>query len=183
MRSKKKVITIGSIVILLVVIVITVIVIINKNNIKIRKNNIENAYRNLVEEVNKYNNIRDDIKIIIDEFYYNKINDEYEDDMKLFDDYSDILKNIKKDIEILDDNCQRKINDKICNGYKIIYERLVNIYINDINNFNKKLELYNAEDLSDKKLELYTNIYRDYIDYNKDNIYEEVDNGEESKES
>ena len=61
---------------------------------------------------------------------------------------------------------------------------VVNIYINDVNNFNKKLTLYNEEELSENKLEQYSSIYKEYIDYNKDNKYEEVDNnGENSQES
>lgn len=181
MRSKKKIIVIGSIIIAIVVIAIITIIIINKKNIQERKDNIENAYQKLIKNVERYNNIREDVKLIINEFYYNKIEDEYDNDIKLFDDYSSILEDIKKDIDILDNNCKNGLNDKVCNKYKITYEKLVNIYINDVNNFNKKLALYNEEGLSENILEQYSSIYNEYIDYNKDNKYEEVDNnGEES---
>lgn len=181
MRSKKKIIVIGSIIISLVVIAIITIIVINKSNTQKRKNNIENAYQNLIKNVERYNNIREDAKLIINEFYYNKIEDEYDNDIKLFNDYSSILEDIKKDINILDNNCKNGINDKVCNGYQKLYEKLVNIYISDINNFNNKLTLYNDEEQTNNKLELYKGIYEEYIDYNKDNKYEEVDNnGEES---
>ena len=184
MRSKKKIIVIGSIIITIVVIAIITIIIVNKKNNQKRKDNIESAYQGLVKNVERYNNIREDAKLIINEFYYSTIEDEYDNDIKLFDDYSKILKDIKENINVLDNNCKIGLNDKACNKYKITYEKLVNIYINDVNNFNKKLTLYNEEELSENKLEQYSSIYKEYIDYNKDNKYEEVDNnGENSQES
>ena len=85
MSSKKKIIVIGSIIITIVVIAIITIIIVNKKNNQKRKDNIESAYQSLVKNVERYNNIREDAKLIINEFYYSTIEDEYDNDIKLFE--------------------------------------------------------------------------------------------------
>ena len=81
--------------------------------------------------------------------------------------------------DILDSKCNiiysdSNVNNK-CKNYKYNYELIVNVYMNDINNYNKKLNSYN--DNYDEKLEEYKTKYN-YIDYNNDKKYEEVETNE-----
>ena len=51
-----------------------------------------------------------------------------------------------------------------------MYEEMVNVYINDIKSFNKIIDKYNED--TNNNLEKYkSNLYSDYIDFDKDGVY------------
>ena len=88
MKNKKLII---SCIILTVLVVITSLIIVFLNNInkdkKITKDNIDSineSYNNIKEEVINYNNLRKDITGVINNFYYNTIEEKHSDNFKLF---------------------------------------------------------------------------------------------------
>ena len=88
----------------------------------------------------------------------------------VLDGYEKVVDDVGIRVAALDDLCNnvyyssRDVNNK-CIGYKSVYEKINNIFVTDINNYNKNIKVYNSHNKS--KLEKYrTN--RKYIDYNKD---------------
>ena len=117
--------------------------------------------------------------MLFNDFYYDTISSKYEENKKLLDNYTLIIDNISDYVKVLDSKCNiiysdSNVNNK-CKNYKYNYELIVNVYMNDINNYNKKLNSYN--DNYDEKLEEYKTKYN-YIDYNNDKKYEEVETNE-----
>ena len=133
----------------------------------------------MVKEIENYNSTRLNVASIINDFYYDTISSKYEENKKLLDNYTLIIDNISDYVKVLDSKCNiiysdSNVNNK-CKNYKYNYELIVNVYMNDINNYNKKLNSYN--DNYDEKLEEYKTKYN-YIDYNNDKKYEEVETNE-----
>ena len=173
------------IVILLVSVVVISFVTMFVNNInedkEIVKKNIETineTYESYKDEVNNYNKSREDISLFINNFYYDKIENEYSNNLEKLNNYDEIMNKITNKIKIFEEKCITIYNDNninsICNNYKNDYEIIVNVYLNDINNYNNKLNSYNKD--NNKKLDLFKSKYiNNYIDYNNDGIYSKKD--------
>jgi len=67
--------------------------------------------------------------------------------------------------------------NKICNNYELLYEKLVNLYVKDLNNYNSKIKGYN--EYKNTNEELFKMIHNDYIDYDEDGIKEGISSEEE----
>ena len=86
-------------------------------------------------------------------------------------------------VETINSKCNVIYSDievnKICDSYDTLYEKLINLYVQDLNNYNNKITSYN--EYKKESIELFNQIHKDYIDYNKDNTYEGriVENGKE----
>jgi len=180
MKNKKILIAIGITVAMLIVISLVTVFIINLNNDKKKTEEnmvlINDSYNNLKNEVENYNNIRNDISEFINNFYYDTIEEKYVDNLKSLNDYDSIIGSITNEVKILDSKCNISYIDdeinNICNNYKKDYETIVNVFMNDITNYNNKLDSYNKDE--NKKLELFKSRYiNNYIDYNNDNNYEQ----------
>ena len=179
---KKKLI----IIIISIILVIGILVLILINNIYKDKTDIakdieviNDNYQGMVKEIENYNSTRLNVASIINDLYYDTISSKYEENKKLLDNYTLIIDNISDYVKVLDSKCNiiygdSNVNNK-CKNYKYNYELIVNVYMNDINNYNKKLNSYN--DNYDEKLEEYKTKYN-YIDYNNDKKYEEVETNE-----
>ena len=179
---KKKLIIIGIIIFLAVGLIMYILVNnIYKDKTDIAKDieTINNNYELVKKEIENYNTIRLQVADIINEFYYETIKDNYNNNKLLLDNYTLVVDNITKYVKELDSKCNviynnSDVNTK-CKNYKYNYEVIVNVYMNDINNYNNKLISYN--EYSNNDLELYKTTYN-YIDYNNDNKYEEVNANE-----
>ena len=84
---------------------------------------------------------------------------------------------INKKVNKLDNLCLNRlfkdgVVNNICSNYKVYYETLNNIYVNDVNDVNNIIVSYNSE--YDRGLEVYS-VDREYIDYNKDGVFLERD--------
>lgn len=176
---KKKLIIIISIIVLIVIGLAIYLGIksIYKDKTDIAKDieTINNNYELVKKEIENYNTTRLQVADIINEFYYETINDKYDSNKLLLDNYTLVIDNITKYVKELDSKCNviynnSDVNNK-CKNYKYNYEIIVNVYMNDINNYNNKLTSYN--EYSNNNLKLYETTYN-YIDYNNDNKYEEV---------
>jgi len=180
---KKKSIIIISIILVIVLIISLVVIFINNVN-KDKKqqeenmNIVSNSYDKIKEEVENYNNLREDISIFINNFYYDRIENDYQTNLNILKDYDETINKITNEVKKLDSKCNTIYSDKdinhICDNYKNDYEVIINVFINDINNYNNKLKLYNEDNY--KNLDLFkSNYINDYIDYNQDKIYSKKD--------
>ena len=177
--NSKMLIIIGLFVVLIIVSLIVMFILNLKEDKKITQDNINTiniSYDNIKNEVVNYNNLRNDIANFINDFYYETIEEEYSNNLTLLNNYDEIINKITNEVNILDSKCNITYSDSevtnICNNYKTDYETIVNVFINDINSYNIKLESFNTD--RNKQLILFkSNYINDYIDYNNDNIYAE----------
>ena len=99
--------------------------------------------------------------------------DKEEEFSELFKDYSKEINNIDNYINNINLRCNGIYNDseinKVCNSYKLVYEKVINLYVSDIDNYNKFIEEYN--EYKKENIELIEKVH-DYIDYNNDEKYE-----------
>ena len=181
---KKKLITTSIVLFILIVIVILFINMTKKIKNEQKTNDlnisiITKNYDNFQNSILEYNKNRNDIIDIINNFYYDSISIKDEQNKGVLSNQEDMLDSIKEMVLELDNKCDRIYKDininNICDRYKGEYEILVNVFINDINSYNNKLSIYN-KDMNDN-IDLYKTEY-EYIDYNNDNIYEEVENND-----
>ena len=137
---------------------------------------IKDSYELLNGNVSSYNSIRDEISIKLASFFYDSYMKEKNSYDDIFTRYNSTVGEIDKNIANIDKYCDVLYNDsnvnKICGSYKVLYEKLVNIYVSDLNNYNQKISGYN--EYKKDNIPLFTMIHSDYIDYNKDLEYAEV---------
>ena len=145
---------------------------------------INSSYQELQSNVIEYNKYRSLVGDSLSSYYQDSFGDEYDKIVSEFEGYDKVVSNISNNIDVIKNNCGDKIfadsdvND-ICNSYKSSYEEIVNVYVNDINNFNKFVNTYNSEtgnDLSNFK----SSVIDNYIDYNNDGEYRGMEDNEES---
>ena len=181
MKNKKNIIILLLTLFIGVVVILVVYNTLNSRTIKKEKQDkVTKAYSDLTEEVKEYNEIRTQYNEKISNFILDKYKEEHEEYLKLLNSYNEVITNIDKSINALSDNCNIIYKDsntnKICSNYKQTYEKLINIYISDIKNYNNNITKYN--EYKNDNIELYKAIYDEYIDYNNDNTYEGRDNNE-----
>lgn len=177
---KKKIIVIVIMIIIVIIIAIginTFIKNIKEDNKKTteRMNLIKEEYHNLEENIKKYNETRISLTNKLQEIYTDNLTQDYEKIKKIFQEQEQNIKENQKYVKILDNNCkiqvfsEKKVNT-ICSNYQQYYEQLVNVYWNDLMNFNKIIKNYNT--ISQIKLEEYiSSQVTGYIDYNQDGEY------------
>ena len=145
------------------------------------KSNIsfKSEFKKLEQNINNYNGIRDNIETNLNDYYTEKLTNDYNTYIDLLTKEENTIKQIETNIDNIKNNCQNRIfNEKevnnICNTYKDYYETVVNIFIKDKNQVNKMITTYN--NTTNNTLEEYiSNTYNDFIDYNEDRIYLERD--------
>lgn len=159
-----------------IIIIICLFIIVFNNYININRDIsvVKNSYNNLSDNVDSYNNIRGELEVLFNNFRYDSFNldiSKYED---IFIRYDNVIKKIDYNIVNLDNRCNIKYNDKnvnkICSNYKIIYEKIINLYIGDLSYYNSVVSSYN--EYSDGGVDFVNLLYDKYIDYNDDGIYD-----------
>ena len=174
--SNKKNLIISIIIVIIVLLIALIIINISKSKkqTNINKEMIIKSYNNLTTSVKSYNEVRTKYDEMTKDFVlstYKSKQTEYEE---LLNKYNDIIKNIDSEVTQLNGYCTQLYDDgevnKICDGYKNLYEKLINIYVTDLNNYNDKIKAYN--EYQNESLKLFTMVHNDYIDYNEDKIYE-----------
>ncbi len=175
MKNKKQVlIAVGAVI--LIAFIIIIIITTNKekketqNNMTIIKNN----YDMLTKSVTKYNDIRSSYKEKSSVLIMNSYQDKHEEFTKLMEEYNSVVSEIDNYIANINLRCNRlypeiTINN-ICNGYKLSYEKIVNLYISDVKQYNNFITSYN--EYKKMELPLIKLIHSNYIDYNEDKVYE-----------
>ena len=144
---------------------------------------INSSYQELENNVREYNKYRGLISDNLSSYYKDSFLAKYNDLISNFEEYDKIILNISNNIDTIKNNCgdslfaNSEIND-ICNSYKSSYEEIVNVYIGDINNFNKFVNTYNSE-TGEELNKIKSSVIDNYIDYNNDGEYRGMeDNGE-----
>jgi hypothetical protein len=112
--------------------------------------------------------------------------DNYEDIVGQLKHYESLIDEAKDMSSYLKDNCVKRYSvleaNSLCDAYYINLEKTINLYIVDIELFNKKIDEYNAwtekENASVtatteyEKLEKYASVnYPDYVDLNEDGTF------------
>lgn len=183
MRSKKSIL-IGIILIIFIAFVVIFVLTTRKDKLETERNmeNIKKNYNLLTTSVNYYNEIRTKYATMSSVLLMDKYEESHEEYTKLLTDYNKVMKDIDTYITNISFRCNNKYSDteinKVCDNYKELYEKLVNLYVNDLNNYNKFIDKYN--DYKNTELEKFEMIHNDYIDYNNDNVYEGREEREES---
>jgi len=173
----------------LIIIVITIIIVIfiiniikskkeTQSNIKI----INAAYEYLSLDVKNYNEIRKEYLDMSTNFILEEYEKEHEKYISLLTKYNNVVEQIDSHIYDINPRCNQLYYDtntnSICSSYKVLYEKLINLYVSDLTSYNHKLEEYNQ--YKNNNLDYFEMIHNDYIDYNDDGIYEGSDSNEEN---
>jgi len=181
MKKKKIIITI--IIVILIITFITIYIInINKSRKEMQNNSeiVKTNYEKLTSYVKTYNEIRTKYTNLSSNFFYETYKDKHNEYVSLLTEYNNIIEKIDNSIDNIDIRCNVIYNDKsinsICSNYKVTYEKLINLYINDLTDYNQKLSGYN--DYKKDNIEEFNMIHTEYLDYNLDKIYEGKDNNE-----
>jgi len=145
---------------------------------------INKDYKELSEVVNTYNEIRTKYIDLTSNFILDKYKDNHEEYVELFTNYNNAINEIDNLVKDISTNCNYIYKDKnannICSSYKILYEKLVNLYVGDLLDYNIKLSKYN--EYKNDNIPEFKMVHNDYVDYNNDNVYEGRDTSEENKE-
>lgn len=93
--------------------------------------------------------------------------------------YESIVDTIVKKVKTMDGLCNdvyypdSSVNSK-CSNYKLIYEQVINYFMNDVNLYNGAIKTFNDQQASvgsTLKLEEYKTTKK-YVDYNNDGVFE-----------
>ncbi len=138
------------------------------------------TYKTFSDEVDKFNDIRNDLYLnVFDNIYYETMGNSDASVKETLKKYEDTVDNIAKTTKDMKNLCgdiyftDAKARTK-CEGYASVYEQIVNAFVSDINVYNKSIDEYNdyqKEKNSDAKLEYYKTTKK-FIDYNNDKKYE-----------
>lgn len=135
---------------------------------------ITSNYQLVSEKVTEYNQLRLTLNDYMKNFYFDTYLANESRYLETLNNYDQVLKDIQNYIQIIESKCTVIYKDStvnsICQTYQGLYEKLVNLYVTDITNYNSKIIGYN--DYKNSDIELYPMLYQEYLDYNKDNIYE-----------
>ena len=184
-NSSKKIILIVSI-ILVVVVIMTILIMGIINDKKKTNDNMElikNNYDLLSANVHEYNQIRSDLSNKLNNFIYEDYNKEHDSYVEILNKYNNNISLIDENVKVIKDKCNVIYSDigvnKICNSYGSLYEKLINLYVIDLNNYNNKISSYN--EYKKEEISLFNMIHSEYMDYNNDGKYEGVSNDGEEK--
>ena len=153
-----------------------------KKEMEKNANYIRENYQDLSKNVESYNQIRTNYTDMSKDFILDTYKDSHQEYLNLLTKYNETIKDIDKNIENISSKCDLIYDDtevnKICQSYDTLYEKLINLYVNDLTNHNEIINKYN--NYKSDNLEMVNMIHNDYIDYNKDNEYEGRGTNEEN---
>lgn len=150
------------------------------------KTSIVNDYEDFKVKVEVFSEERTNIYQSLNKItYLTDIKVNYASLIEEYKKYEETLKEIDKVSKDLKVNCFEQefkevtINNKI-SAFVINYEQAVNYFIQDVNNFNEKVKLYNDwlkqtyPTAQVVELEEYASSYTKYVDVNNDGVFEGV---------
>ena len=100
--------------------------------------------------------------------------DSYTEAVDEVENASNVFKNNCVNDHYIDVNVENK-----CKAFVDAYEKAINSYVEDIDNFNMKIDELNEKRKDEDKLENYECKYK-LVDLNKDNTFEKIEHKEES---
>ena len=157
------------------------------------QNDRNETYRRMDEVTDEFEDFSANTSVfeaLRDELYSNVLSNIYYDSMYITDtnvknklsNYESLVDSLGKGAEKLDKLCENVyypdsvVNNK-CKNYKIIYEQVVNYFVNDINVYNSNVIKYNnyQEGLGTKYYVDEYSTSKKYIDFNNDKIFDGKD--------
>ena len=130
--------------------IILIMAITMHNDKKVTQNNMDNIKKNyelFSKKVTEYNEIRTKYNEMSTVLIMDSYEKKHEDFVTLFTEYNEVIKNIDNYITNISIRCNRlypeiEINN-ICNGYKTAYDKIVDLYIDDVTAYNNFIDEYN----------------------------------------
>lgn len=163
-KNKKIIFYVGGGIILIGIVLLFISFVNGKKDVDKNMAIIKSNYNDLSNNVIDYNSIRGELGVLFNNFRYDSFDldiDKYRD---IFVRYDEIIRKIGSNVLNIDDMCNVIYSDseinKICDNYKSIYEKLINLYVMDIDIYNNKVSSYN--EYSGKNIDLVSKLY----DYN-----------------
>lgn len=128
----------------------------NKVETKTSMNIILDNYKELQNNVSKYNELRLRYEKMLEDFYLNNYKNKHEEYLELFSEYDDIIKSIDNNVDNIANKCGRLYKDlevnKVCDNYSKTYDRLIDVYASDVDSHNEKIKEYNEYAKADLEL-------------------------------
>ena len=121
---------------------------------KVEKENQEQFntnYDKFINGVKKYNNKRNDLDKLSNLFYYDSLNNNYDDLYKFYKEYDEIITDIYNINSKMNNNCKHII-DKRCDNYIDAYNKIIDTYKVDMDKFNNMIIKYNEKYNKEYKL-------------------------------
>ena len=108
-------------------------------------------YNKFINGVKKYINKRNNLDKLSNLFYYNSLNNNYDDLYKFYKEYDGIITDIYNINSKMNNNCKHII-DKRCDNYVDAYNKIIDTYKVDIDKFNNMIIKYNEKYNKEYKL-------------------------------
>ncbi len=185
MKNKKVVIIVSVIVVLFISLIIFGVIAFksiqkDKEETIETMNYITDNYKELSDNVTKYNKMRNDLINASKELMLDNYESVYENYTIFMKDYNDLIKEIDSNVSNIDSKCGHKYPDKEvnnkCDFYKNLYEKIVNLYVNDIKNYNNFIKTFN--DYRNVEVPFIELVHDNFIDYDNDGKFEGVNTDE-----
>lgn len=141
------------------------------------KEKLQTNYDDFSNYITEYNAVREDLSILLeDSMYYEDFPKSSESLHSFYVSYDELINKIMKSVSGMDTACKREYMEEeynlMCDSYQLTYEKMINVFLDDIVAYNNLIKSYN-EWAGEEKYQLFTSQYvTDYIDYNNDNIYD-----------
>ncbi len=191
MTKKKKLIIIGSCVVVFLSFVFFVLFFIfdfldDKDKTRKEMKKIQEEYSAFKTSIENYNTARDKVYMdLFDVLYLNTMEEMDTQNREVLKATEQVVKEVEKTSSSLKKACEGviypdvSINTK-CSSFALAYEQVVNSYVSDVANFNEQIKKYNewAKEQQRTELAKYETKLK-YIDYNKDKTY----SGKEEKDA
>ena len=145
-----------------------------------RMNDVYNSFEEFTTSVSLYEDQRDLLyEKYLSTLYYDTMASQDTLVKNSLSNYEAIVDNIEKQKKVLDALCNdvyypdSRVNNK-CSNYKIIFEQVNNLFVNDINYYNKNIAKYNlyAKSVNSDKFIASYETKKKYIDCNNDGRFE-----------
>ena len=167
--------------IIVIILIFAVVIQCGKFSTNRRMKNINNAYDELNIRIDHYNKYKTVVYRSLNDLYPESMDIVHSENLSLLGCYSDRIRYLYEEISLLDKYCGVTYNDKkiddICNSYKIEYEKIVNLYVDDVNKYNGIIDDYNEK--NNTKFEMFkSKFFPEYIDYDNDGIFSKIDEKE-----
>jgi len=183
-KDKRKIFFIVGLIVIILLIVGIVFKIVKSNNANEKvMNDINTSYGVIEDDISSYNEVRNNLIKVMDGYYSINLGRDYNKFIYILGKEEELLSSILKEVEKLDDLCldrlfKKKEINNICDNYKVYYETVYNVHINDVNKINGYIDSYNNQ--NNEKLDGYSSNNTDYIDYDGNGIFleREDSNGE-----
>ena len=131
---------------------------------------IKDYNKEFEKEITNYNEQRNNLLKDNSVYFEETFKENYEKIIKTLKDYDNTITYSKNTVVNLNNSCKdykfsQEYVNTICKDFKKTYEQMVNIYINDINNFNNTVKTYNKN--TNSNLEEYKSTNKlEYILFN-----------------